>query len=95
MNADDVLERHWDYELPVKPRRIANLLGMKVRKLDMSDMNDHGLSGKVASATFLNLKVLGSTLPDKEAKESGGHPLFSAIIRVLDALKDYMNKKQS
>ena len=46
MNADDVLERHWDYELPVKPKRIANLLGMKVRKLDVSDMNDHGLSGK-------------------------------------------------
>ena len=71
------------------------LFGVSICLAYLKDPDPYIIGIFVASATFLNLKVLGSTLPDKEAKESGGHPLFSAIIRVLDALKDYMNKKPS
>ena len=50
MNVDDVLKRHWDYKLPVKPKRIARSLGLDVRRFPMSDIDDrhpdHGLSGK-------------------------------------------------
>ena len=49
----------------------------------------------VASATLVQLKALSMTLPDRETRNSNEHPLLSAVIRTLDALKDYMNRKKS
>ena len=70
------------------------LFGVSVSLAYIKDSNPYVIGIFVASATFLNLKVLGTALPGKESKEPSGHPLLNAVIRVLDALKDYMNKKQ-
>ena len=49
MNVNDILKMHWDYKLPVKPKRIARSLGLEVKKFPMSEIDDrhpdYGLSG--------------------------------------------------